>query len=369
MAQAAETNGKGETALDGKPGKAGKSGKPVRNLVLLGLLVAGLAIGFPVWRYYHNHETTDDAQVEGHIVSISPRMMGLVTSVRVIDNQSVRAGDTLFTLDGTEMRIRVQLAEADLQAAEAAAKGGVAGASAQAAQSQKTAAQANMEAVKSNLKKAQQDVQRVRELFQKDIASRAQLDAAEAAFQSAQAGFAAASEQTRGTAYGIAGANAQVRAADARLQASQAALDAAKLQLSYAVVLAPASGHIEKVSLEPGQQISLGQPVMAIVDAAPVWVVANLKETQLANVHAGQKVEIDVDAYPGKPVMGEVASIQFATGARFSLLPPDNASGNFTKVVQRVPVRINISEGAGPDGPSLRPGMSVSVAIDVRQGG
>ena len=349
-------------------GKEKKSGKnSVRNIVLLGILIAGVAFGVPTWWWYHNHESTDDAQAEGHIVTLSPRVAGLVTSVRVVDNQPVKAGDTLFTLDARELAIKVQLAEADLLAAEAAAKGGVAGAGAQAAESQKTAAQANMQAVKSNLLKAQQDVERVRELFKKDIASKAQLDAAEAAFQSAQAMFTAASEQTRGSTYSVAGANAQVRAADARLLAAQASLEAAKLLLSYATVIAPTSGNVEKVSLEPGQQVSLGQPVMAIVDAAPVWIVANLKETQLARVHPGQKVEIDVDAYPGRKETGEVVSIQYATGARFSLLPPDNASGNFTKVVQRVPVRIKLLDSGNPQ--PIRPGMSVSVSIDVRQGG
>jgi membrane fusion protein (multidrug efflux system) len=347
----------------GEPKAAAKK-KPVRNLVLGGMLVAGVAAGIPVWWHMHTHETTDDSQVEGHVVSISPRLTGFVAEVRVHDEQAVKAGDTLFLLDPRELRIRLALAESDLQAAEAAAKGGVAGASAQAAQSQKTAAQANLESVKAALSKAKQDVERARELYKKEIASKAQLDAAEAAYLSAQAAFAAASEQTRGTAYGIAGANAQVRAADARLSAARAAVDAARLQLSFTAVTAPTSGHIAKKNIEPGQQVAAGQPVMAIVDDAPVWVVANLKETQLRNVHAGQHVEIDVDAYPDRKVIGEVASIQYATGARFSLIPPDNASGNFTKVVQRVPVRIRLL-GDGKDLADLRPGMSVAVSIDI----
>lgn len=345
-----------------------QKGKPVRNLVLLGLLVAGIAIGTPVWWYNHNHETTDDSQLEGHVVTISPRVTGFVSGVRVADEQAVKAGDTLFTLDPRELSIKLELAQAELEAAEAAAKGGVAGAGAQAAQSQKSAAQANLEAVKAGLDKAKQDVERTRELFRKQIASKAQLDAAEAAYKSAQAAYAAAEEQTRGTAFGIAGANAQVRAADARLAAAQAAVEAAELQLSYTAVTAPTSGHVEKKSIEPGQQVALGQPVMAIVDDGPVWVVANLKETQLPNVHVGQRAEIDVDAYPGTKITGEVASIQYATGARFSMLPPDNASGNFTKVVQRVPVRIRILN-QDDIGPALRPGMSVSVSIDIRSGG
>jgi membrane fusion protein (multidrug efflux system) len=342
--------------------------KNLRNLILLAIAAAGLAFGIPKWWFMHNHETTDDAQVEGHILSVSPRVGGYAAQVRVADNQAVGAGDTLFTLDARELEIKVRQAEADLMAAQAAAKGGVAGAGAHMAESQRTAAQANLAAVKADLAKARNDVERTRGLYKQDISSRAQLDAAETAYQGAQAAYAASSETARGSSFNIAGANAQVRAADARLAAAEAALDAARLQLEYAVVTAPVSGHVAKKNLERGQQVAAGQPVMAIVADGPVWVVANLKETQLAKVKPGESVEIEVDAFAGGKLTGEVASIQSATGARFSLLPPDNASGNYTKVVQRIPVRINLT-GAGPSAARLVPGMSVTVAIDTRAGG
>ncbi|MDB5104951.1 MAG: secretion protein HlyD family protein [Fibrobacteres bacterium] len=348
-----------------------KKKKSKRNIILLAIAVVGLAFGIPRWWYAHNHETTDDSQIEGHILAVSSRVGAFVSQVYVRDEQAVKAGDTLFTLDPRELEIKVRLAEADLLAAQAAAKGGVAGAGARVAESQKTAAQANLESMAANLAKAKADVERTRNLFKQEIASRASLDAAEAAFRSAQATYAAAAEAARGSSFTIAGANAQVRAADARLVAAEAALDAARLQLGYTVVTAPTSGHIAKKNLENGQQIAAGQAVMAIVEDSPVWVVANLKETQLASVRPGENVEMEVDAFPGKTLKGRVASIQNATGARFSLLPPDNASGNFTKVVQRVPVRIDLVDPikAGSGNPPLVPGMSVSVSIDIRSGG
>jgi membrane fusion protein (multidrug efflux system) len=337
-----------------------------RNLVLLAALAVGLAVGVPTWWNHHNHESTDDAQLEGHILAVMPRVGGYVEKIHVSDEQAVKAGDTLFTLDRRELEIKERQAEAELMAAQAAAKGGVAGAGARAAESQKTTAQANLEAARATLDKTTQDLERMRQLSKQDIASKSQLEAAEAAHRSAQAAFAAASEQAKGSAYTIEGANAQVRAADARLAETQAALDAARLQLSYAVVTAAATGHVAKKNLEPGQLVSPGQPVMSIVDASPLWVVANFKETQLQRLRLGQSVEIGVDAYPKLQVRGEVASIQYATGARFSLLPPDNATGNFTKVVQRVPVKIRLT--GDTDESLLRPGMSVSVSVDVKSG-
>ncbi len=354
------------TSHEHKPAPRPK-GNRIRNFVLLGILAVGLAAGIPALWYRHTHETTDDAEIEGHILPVLPRVGGYVEKVYVIDDQAVQAGDTLFTIDPDELEIKEQQAEADLLAAKAVAKGGVAGAGAHVAEAQKTAAEADLEAARANLDKTKKDADRMRTLIRQDIVSKAQLDAAEAAYRSAQAAYRAAAEQAKGSVFNTLGANAQVKAADARLAAAQAALDAAKLQLSYTVVTAPTTGHIAKKNLEPGQLLAPGQPVMAIVDAAPVWVVANLKETQLQDVKVGQAVEVDVDAYPDAKLHGRVEAIQYATGARFSLLPPDNASGNFTKVVQRVPVRITL-DTAEEQRWALRPGLSVSVAIDTRSG-
>jgi membrane fusion protein (multidrug efflux system) len=291
----------GETAARGR---APKKKKTVRNAILLALLALGLFFGIRTWRFHATHETTDDAQVEGHILPISAKVGGFAATIRVADEQAVKAGDTLFTLDASELSIKLRQAEADLMAAEAAAKGGVAGAGAHVAEAQRTAAQANLAAMKAGLDKAKADLERTRRLFQQEIASKAQLDAAEAAYQSAQATYQSSSEAARGSSFSILGANAQVRAADARLAAAQAAVDAARLQLAYSVVLAPASGHIAKKNLEPGQLLSPGQAVMAIVEDTAPWVVANLKETQFEDVKPGQAVEVDVDAFPGRGFHG-----------------------------------------------------------------
>jgi membrane fusion protein (multidrug efflux system) len=342
-----------------------KKKKPIRNIIFVVLGVVAVIILIPTVWYYHNHETTDDAQVEGHILPVMPRVGGYVDKIYVMDNQDVKAGDTLFTLDTTELAIKVRQAQADLLTARASSGQGIAGAGVGTAQAQKTAAQANLQVASANLDKAREDVERTRQLHDEDIASKAQLDAAEAAVRAASAAYDAASDQARGSAFNSQGASAQVRAADAREEAAQAMYDAAALQLSYTVVTASTSGHIAKKNLEFGQWISAGQPVLSIVDDSSMWVTANLKETQLDHVRAGQIANIKVDAYPGLHVQGKVESIQYATGARFSLLPPDNATGNYTKVVQRVPVRIALTEGLNATTP-LRPGMSVSVSIDTR---
>ncbi|MBW8886512.1 MAG: HlyD family secretion protein [Fibrobacteres bacterium] len=353
----------GETAARGK---APKKKNTVRNVILLAFLAVGLFYGIRTWRFHLTHATTDDAQVEGHILPVSPKVGGFVAHIFVADEQEVKPGDTLFTIDNAELAIKLRQAEADLLAAEASAKGGVAGAGAHVAEAQRTAAEANLAAAKASLDKAKSDLERARRLFQQQIASKAQLDAAEAAFQSAQATYQSSSEAARGSSFSIQGANAQVRAADARLAATQAAVDAARLQLAYSAVIAPSAGHIAKKNLEPGQLVSPGQMVMAIVEATPPWVVANLKETQLEGLRPGQPVDVDVDAFPDRTFHGKLASIQYATGAKFSLLPPDNATGNFTKVVQRVPVRIDLTDADAAK--LLRPGMSATVAVDTRAG-
>jgi membrane fusion protein (multidrug efflux system) len=200
-------------------------------------------------------------------------------------------------------------------------------------------------------------------LREKDLASQAQLDIAEASARTADASLRAAQDQAEASGFGQVGAEAQERLGDARIAAAQAAVEVARTQLSWTVGIASVSGHVAKRNVEPGQFLSPGQPVLAIVSDSAVWVVANLKETQLSRVAPGQAVDIEVDALPGAKLRGRVRSEQYATGARFSLLPPDNAAGNFTKIVQRVPVRIDFADSADRSG--LRPGMSANIAIHV----
>lgn len=338
---------------------------PIRRWVIGAATLAALGAGTAWWMRMRATERTDDAQVEGSVVPVHSRVAGFAKSVRVRDDQVVRAGDTLFVLDPTEFVLKLRQAEAELWAARAASGNGVAGAGAQAAKAQKAVAQNNIEVARANLEKANQDLERTRTLRSKDVASQSQLDAAEAAARSASAAFQAASEQAQVSGFGETGAQAQIRLAEAKIGAAQAAVEAARTQLSWTVALAPASGRVAKRNLEPGQFVSAGQPVLSVVSDSAVWVVANLKETQVDEIRPGLPVDVGVDAFPGVRFEGRVRSLQAATGARFSMLPPDNASGNFTKVVQRIPVRIDL---VVPDSlrPRLVPGLSANIAIHVR---
>ena len=266
--------------------------------------------------------------MDGHIIPILPKVGGFVAEVRVQENQSVKAGDTLVVLDDRDFRARLAQTEADLAAllATVSSRTRVGQAEAAVAQAQ------------ANATKAHADLERLEPLAQQDIVSKQQLDATRAA----------------------------AVAADAQLASAQAALVGADARLSYTRLLAPTGGVVSKKTVEVGQLVQPGQPLMSVVPLEDVWVVANLKETQTANVRPGEAVQFTVDAYPGCLFNGRVESLSPATGAKFSLLPPDNATGNFTKVVQRVPVRIR------PDGTSdcgartLRPGMSVDVTITTK---
>jgi membrane fusion protein, multidrug efflux system len=309
--------------------------------VIMGLVLVALAgLGVRRWIFGLSHQSTDDAQVDGHIVPILPKVGGFVTEIRVDENQRVRVGDTLVVLDDRDYKVRLAQAEADLAVA-------LAGVSNRTRVGQ---AEAQVEQAQANALKARADLDRLRPLAEQDIVSKQQLDAAEAAARAADAALAAA--------------QAALVGADARVGAARAARDQAALNLSYTRITAPASGVVSKKTVELGQLVQAGQPLMSVVPLEDVWITANLKETQIADVKPGEPVDFTVDAYPGVHFRGHVESLSPATGARFSLLPPDNATGNFTKVVQRVPVRIR-PEKADPAHP-LRPGMSVVVTIQTR---
>jgi len=330
----------------------------------LGALAVACLGGGAFWWHLQGLERTDNAQVEGTVVPVHARVAGFAQRVLVKDDQDVKKGDTLFVIDPTEYVLRLRQAEAELWAARANSRQGVAGATANVASAQKLVAGSNLEAARANLDRARTELDRARTLRAKDVVSQASLDAAEASFRSAQAAFSAAQEQTRATGFSETGAQAQEKLGDARIAAAQAAVEVARTQLSWTAGIAAVSGHVAKRNLEPGQFLSAGQPVLSLVSDSAVWVVANLKETQVERVRPGQSVDVEVDALSGRKLTGKVRTVQWATGARFSLLPPDNASGNFTKVVQRIPVRIDLLDTAAMG--VLRPGMSANISIRVR---
>ncbi len=337
---------------------------PVAVVVAAALVVFGVQR----WRYLSTHESTDDAFVGGHMVPVLAKVGGYVASVGVAENQHVEQGDVLVQLDETELRQRVAQARAELAAAQAAVSSGTgigqAQAQVQQAQRQREALTAQIEAARANANRAEKDLERTRGLAEKQIVSKQQLDAATAAAQAAEAAVQSLEQQRSAASAGVTTAQAGVRQAQARLEAAQTALDAAELQLSYAHITAPVSGQVSKRSVEPGQLLQPGQPLLTIVADTGVFVSANFKETQLSDLRSGQPVEISVDAYGGCDAEGEVLSLGGATGSQFALIPPDNATGNFTKVVQRVPVRIRVTQGCGADRP-LRPGMSVVVHVST----
>ena len=306
----------------------------IMSLVLLGLIVFAVR----KWWFGRNHVSTDNAQVDGHIVPILPKVGGYVLEVHVEDNHAVTAGDTLVVLDDRDFRVRLAQTEADLAALLATVSSRT-----RVGQAEAAVAQAQANAVK-----ARADLSRIEPLAIQSVVSAQQLDAARAAATAADAQVAAA--------------QAALVGADARVGAARAARDQAALQLSYTRITAPSNGVVSKRSVEIGQLVQPGQPLMTVVPLEDVWVTANLKETETADVTPGDSADITVDAYKGKHFRGVVESLSPATGARFSLLPPDNATGNYTKVVQRIPVRIKLTTPADNAHP-LRPGMSVVATI------
>ncbi|MBI2796506.1 MAG: HlyD family secretion protein [Gemmatimonadetes bacterium] len=337
--------------------------------ILVALAVIGLAWSGRQWWYGRTHVSTENAQVDGHILPVLAKVGGFVTGVSVGENDHARAGSVVITIDDSEYRARLAQAEADYAAALAAAGNGrdigQAFAATEAASSQRAVTDAQLAAAQANYEKAKSDLARMTGLAEKQIISTQQLDAARAAEESQRAQLVALQRQQAAATAGITGAQAGQRLALARLAAARAARDNAALQLSYTRITLPTAGVISRKQVEVGQLVQPGQMLFSVVGDSGVWITANLKETQLEHLQVGQRTEIEVDAYPGTVAKGVVESLSPATGARFALLPPDNATGNFTKVVQRVPVRIAVTEGLGPDRP-LRPGMSVTIHVDIR---
>ena len=349
------------TDRDATPAANGNRRKFVLPILIL-IVVVGLGWAVKEYLYARVHESTDDAQVDGDMTPVLAKVGGYVQRITIDENEHVAGDSLLVQIDPSEYQARLAQAEADLAAARAAVSGpqgeGQAQAAVQAASNQRASLEAQIGAAQANLTKANADLARARELVAKQIVSKQQLDAAQAAADAAAAQLQALQKQQSAASSNISAAQAGVRLAQARLAAAQASVDNAKLQLSYTRITAPMAGMVSRKQVEIGQLVQPGQPLLTIVSDTGVWVTANFKETQLADIRVGQPVDIEVDAYPGCAARGKVESLAAATGAKFALLPPDNATGNFTKVVQRVPVRVAVTQGCGQNQP-LRPGMSV----------
>lgn len=407
-----------------------KPGKKVPKGLILGALgvgaIASSVFGYRWWHYGATHATTDDAYVTGHVHQISSRIPGTVTEIEVNDNQQVKPGQILVKLDPKDLQVGVSKAQAALLTAQGQAKAAQANIAlaSETTQAQSTQAQgnisdataniANAEAAVSeakagiasaqaqvvrahaNLNKTQQDYNRYSTLYNEGAIPRQQLDTARADYQVAQAeknaaeqGVEQARSQLAQAQQSVISANAklaatksqlqqvsasgqqteanraQYAAAQAQISQAQATLEDARLQLSYTNITAPTAGKVGSKSVEIGQRIQAGTPLMAIV-GNDYWVTANFKETQLGEIKPGEKVEVKIDAFGDRSFVGKVDSISPASGAEFALLPPDNATGNFTKVVQRIPVKIVLDPQSIKGYESrITPGMSAVVSVEL----
>ena len=391
------------------------------RLIVIAVLVVAIIVAIPVYAYYSVRESTDDAQVDGHLIPISPRITGNVLSVLVNDNQGVRAGQELVRLDPADYKVAVAQAEAQVSSSEAdtleseqnvpvtnittssqistsvtqeqQARAGVAAAekAVEAARARLNSANAGLAQREANFVKAQKDLARFKSLVEKDEISKQDYDAAVAAADANAAQVVSGRAEVLEAQHMLDQAVAQVDEAKARLATTavqrrqserlqsrqravtaaryesakatakqrKADLDQARLNLDYTIIRAPVDGVVSRKTAEPGIHVAAGQQLMALVPLDDVWVTANFKETQLRKMRVGQRVEIEVDAYGGsRKYLGHVDSIAAASGAKFSLLPPENATGNYVKVVQRVPVKIVLEPGENRDH-RLIPGMSV----------
>ncbi|MCX6290451.1 MAG: HlyD family secretion protein [Bacteroidetes bacterium] len=340
-----------------------KSKKKKAPLFILAVvLVSAAAFGINKYIYSLHHEDTDDAQVDADISPVLSRVPGYVNEIRFEENQLVTKGDTLVMLDDRDLRVKLQQAQAAVDNAAAAilvAKANVATAQANAATSS-----SNTETAKVKVWKATQDFNRYQKLVSDQAITQQQFDAAKAEKLSADAQLESASRQQSSSSLQEQVSVQQVAVAQSVLAQRQADVDFAKLQLSYATITAPASGHASKKNIQNGQYVNAGTPLFAIVSGNGAFVVANFKETQLEKMKTGLPVEIHADAFPDETISGIVYSFSAATGAKFSLLPPDNATGNFVKVVQRIPVKIKIN-ATKEIMDKLRAGMSVRVSVKV----
>jgi membrane fusion protein (multidrug efflux system) len=387
-----------------------------KAIVFVAVLIVLVAVGWYWWNS-RRWESTDDAQIDGHIYPISARVGGQVVKVNFDDGQFVHKGDVLVQIDTTDYKVALDRAQADFQDARANAQAADAsvpvadvGSTSQinstsadvtsaqagvgAAQKQMEAAQAQVVEAEANAKKLNADVERYKMLLDKREISQQQFDQATAAAISAnatvtarKASLVASQEQVRIaqsrvdqakanwnnakiTPKQVEAIRARAVAAGAQAQRANSSLDQAKLNLGYTTIVAPVDGIVGKRSVQVGQNVGPGQDLMAVVPLREIWVTANFKETQLAHMLPGQPVEIKIDTYGGRKWYGTVSSIGAATGAKYSLLPPENATGNYVKVVQRIPVRVLFDGSDKPDFNQdglLRPGMSVVPDVKVSE--
>jgi len=336
--------------------------KPNRVLpIVLGvILIGGIIFGIKEYIYYSKHIDTDDAQIDADISPVVARVGGYVDSIFFEENGHVEKGQVLVKLDDRDYKVRVEQAMAAKQSASAGINVGQSQISSTAASS--SSARAQVASAAARLEKANKDYARYANLVKDGSITQQQFDQAKSDRDVAEATYRAAQDQYKAALEQVGTSQSQLKVTNVGVIQRLADVDYAKLQLSYTTVTAPASGIASKKNIQIGQLVQPGQTLFSVVNDNSVFITANFKETQLTNMKNGQKVNIEVDAYPDMKLHGQVYNFSPATGAKFSLLPPDNATGNYVKVVQRIPVKIKISTGKDTLA-MLRPGMSVNVSV------
>jgi membrane fusion protein (multidrug efflux system) len=339
--------------------------KPNRVLpIILGIiLIGGIIFGVKEYIYYSKHIDTDDAQIDGDISPVVARVGGYVDSIYFEENTHVSRGQVLVKLDDRDYKLKVEQALAAQHGASAGVNVGESQIYVTAASS--SSAKAQVESSKARLDKAIKDYARYANLVKDGSVTEQQFDQAKSDRDVAQATYQAAIEQYRSAQQQVGTTRSQLKVTNIGVNQRQADVDFAKLQLSYTTILSPASGIVSKKSIQIGQLVQAGQTLFSVVNDNSLYVTANFKETQLTDLKNGLKVKIEVDAYPDLDLQGTVYNFSPTTGAKSSLLPPDNATGNFVKVVQRIPVKIKIN-GDKETLAKLRPGMSVNVSVTYK---
>jgi membrane fusion protein (multidrug efflux system) len=354
---------KQEPALDTVPApeKKGKKASLKRAIVPL-LLALALGIGFTVWYGGRQQENTDDAYLGGDITPIASKVAGHVVEIAVEDNKPVKAGDVLIRLDPRDFEARLAEARAALETAKAELA--LANSRLALQETSIRAAGADVQSAQADTTRAKRDFERSSQLVKDDFVSRSRFDASKADAEKTGAMLLRARAGVEGERRRLSVIEAERASAAARLNQTEAGLVQAELDLEHTVIRAPAEGRVGNRSSQLGQYVRTGQQLLVIVPVERIWVDANFKETQVGRMRPGQMAHVKIDAFPGRVLEGKVESLAPASGARFSLLPPENATGNFTKVVQRIPVRIALPAGHALTG-QLRPGMSAVVTVEV----
>ncbi|MFV5691922.1 HlyD family secretion protein [Flavobacterium sp. LT1R49] len=347
-------------------------------IILVTLIVLGGTYG--TYKYMHSlsHEETDDAQIEKNMNPIIPKVSGYVDKVYIKDNDFVKKGDTLFTIDKRDYQLKIDEASAALLAAEgnfevSKADIGSALANISVSDANVQSAGGNIETAKIRLGRITSDYNRYENLYKNHSITKQQYEQALAAKQEAESQIRILQQQEKASSYQksvivakskVSGKQTEVAAAN--IKRAEAMLEAAKLNLSYTAVTAAIDGQVSKIDIQPGQLVQPGQSLFYIINNSNAWIIANFKETQLNKMIIGQKVTIKVDAYPDYDFEGTLTSFSPATGSRFSILPPDNATGNFVKTIQRLPVKINLNASNDVEKIKLlRPGMNVDVDVHL----